>query len=57
MMLECKYCGGSGKLHDDADAFDDHEEPVIDRSKITHKLLLELDQIVLKHLQEHHPWS
>lgn len=27
MMLECKYCSGSGKCHDDADAFDDHEIP------------------------------
>ena len=29
MMLPCKYCSGTGKLHDDADAFDDHEEKVV----------------------------
>lgn len=27
-MLDCKYCGGTGKLHDDADAFDDHERDI-----------------------------
>jgi hypothetical protein len=31
MMLPCKYCSGTGKLHDDADAFNDHEEDESDK--------------------------
>lgn len=41
MIIDCKYCGGTGKLHDYADAFDDHE---IDWKYIAQKAIAERDK-------------